>query len=197
MDTRDLRDLTEYLDSIRERSFFTAMIDMYSDKAVEESHYREGDDPLLSCPYFDATGYSKTFDSNYRNIFVQGGVRRRVFYKENPGKAPALNKVPLVKWTLHYAYVQSMHMAIPRRLNGAFKSPRTSGALLHFKFIGQLMDKVKEEEVAKQHWDGSSEYKKYGDAIKTRTVLYEPSVSTRFEDWRTLARLGLLTPGEW
>jgi len=197
METRDLRDLTEYLDSLKESAFFTTMIDMYSDKAVEQSYCREGHNPLDICPYFDATGYSKSYNSKYRNTFVQGGVRRRVLYPDNPVQAPALNKVPLIKWRFHFAYVESMHMAIPRRLNQACYKSKTSGALLHFKFISQLVDKIEEEQVAQQHWDNSSEYQKYGEAIKTKTILYEPSVSSRFENWQTLAKNGLLNVGEW
>lgn len=197
IETRDLRDLTAYLDSIRESSFFTVMIDMYSDTAVEESYYSEGEDPLKVCPYFDSTGYTKSYNNNFRNIFIQGGVRKRLLYNQNPSKAPALNKVPLIKWASHYAYVESMHMAIPRRINSVFSDPKTTGALLHYKFISQLINKVREEETAQQHWDNSSEYQKYGEAIKQRTLLYDPSVSVRFEDWRTLARHGLINLGEW
>lgn len=197
IETRDLRDLTDYLDSIKQLAFFTTMIDMYSDKAVEDSFYQEGDDPLLTCPYFDATGYTKSFGHDYKNAFVQGGVRRRVFYAENPVKAPALNKIPLVKWRFTYSYISSMHMAIPRKLNKTFAPSKTSGALLHFKFISQLMNKVQEEQIAQQHWDNSSEYTKYGNAIKNKTILYDASISTRFEDWQTLASCGLLNVGEW
>lgn len=197
IETRDLRDLTSYLDSLRESSFFTVMIDMYSDTAVEESYYTEGEDPLTVCPFFDATGYSKSYSSSFKNIFIQGGIRKRLLYSQNPKKAPALNKVPLIKWDSHYAYVESMHMAIPRRLNAVYWDPKTTGALLHFKFISQLVNKVQEEETAQQHWDNSSEYQKYGEAIKQRTLLHEPSVSVRFEDWRTLARHGLINLGEW
>jgi hypothetical protein len=197
IDTRDLRDLTDYLDSLREASFFTTMIDMYSDRPVEETHCPEGSDPLIACPYFDGTGYSKYYYAKYRNTFLQGGVRRRLFYADNPGSAPALNKIPLVKWQPHFAYVESMHMAIPRRLNEAVFRTKTMGALLHYKFTSTLRDKVREEEQAKQHWDNSSEYRKYGTTIQQGTLLYERSVSVRYEDWRTLARYGLVNVGEW
>lgn len=88
-------------------------------------------------------------------------------------------------------------MVIPRPLNNAFYKSKTSGALLHFKFISQLINKVEEEAVAQQHWNNSLEYKKYGNAIKKRTILYDPTVSTLFEDWQSLARYGLLNLGEW
>ncbi|EIC22586.1 hypothetical protein Thi970DRAFT_02858 [Thiorhodovibrio frisius] len=196
-ESRSLRDLTDYLASIREDAFFTVMVDMYSDQTVNASAYREGDDPLLTCPYFDGTGYSKSYDQRYRNLFVQGGVRRRAFYAHNPAKAPALNKIPLVRWRAHFAYVESMHMAIPRRLNQAASADKTTGALLHFKFISQLQQKVKEEAIAQQHYDNSSEYRKYAQAIEQQRAFHDPSVSVRYDNWQTLARQGLIGLGEW
>jgi hypothetical protein len=196
METRNLRNLTDFLFRSRQSSLFAILIDMYSDRNIEENYYREGDNPLNVCPYFDASGYSKRYDQNHRNLFVQGGVRRRMFYPENPAKAPALNKLPLIKWESHFAYVQSQHMAIPRRLNETYHKTKISGALLHFKFISKLIDKVKEEKIAKQHYDNSSEYEKYNEAVQTKTKLYDPSISVRFEGWQTLARLGLINVGE-
>lgn len=197
IETRGLRDLTEYLSSIREPAFFTTMIDMYGEKAVEDSFYTEGTDPVNACAYFDSTGYVKAYSKEYKNLFVQGGVRRRVFFKDNPGDAPALNKVPLVKWRRHYFYVSSMHMAIPRKLNEGYFSRKTSGAILHYKFISQLKDKVAEEIAAKQHYNDSAEYKKYNRIIQEKSHLYDPSVSVKYESWRTLAKLGLVNVGEW
>ena len=196
-DTRDLKDLTAFLDSIEERAFFAVMVDMYGKGAVEETYYTPGTDPLEVCPYFDGYGYSKKFDPWYKNHFVQGGVRRREFYKKDPQNAPALNKVPLIKWAPHYAYVSSMHMAIPRKLNRSLAPHKTSGAILHFKFIAQLKQKVEEEMVRKQHFNNSAEYKKYLEAIKKRTHLYDPSVSRRYEGWKSLMEYGLIHKGEW
>lgn len=197
MDNRDLHDLTGYLSSIREESFFTCMVDMYDDKPVEECHYEEGTDPVETCRYFDRTGYVKTHLHGFRNLWLQGGVRRRIFSRERPENAPALNKVPLVNWKPHFAYVESMHMAVPRRLNECSSANKTSGALLHFKFISQLRKKVGVELKAKQHFNDSAEYKQYDQVIKNQQKLYDPSVSEKYEDWRTLAKLGLINKGEW
>jgi hypothetical protein len=197
METRDLRDLTEYLSSIRQDSFFTVMIDMYGESPVSETLYQPGTDPLNACPYFDKSGYSKQYNPDMRNLYVQGGVRQRIFAKDTPESAPALNKLPLIKWKWNYAYVSSMHMALPRRLNRCVDDRKTTGALLHYKFISQLNDKVKEELVAKQHYNDSAEYKQYGNVIDRKDVLYDSELSTRFQDWKTLARLGLVNTGEW
>lgn len=196
-DTRDLKDLTAYLSSIREDAMFAMMVDMYSDKPIEQAVYQPGQDPLEVCPYYDGSGYSKMYIPNYRNLFVQGGVRRRVFSKNSPEKAPALNKVPLIKWKWNYFYVESMHMALPRRLNNSCYITKTSGALLHFKFISQLGDKVAEEMVAKQHFNDSAEYKQYGEAMEKSIPLYHDKVSVRYTGWKELAKRGLINAGEW
>ncbi|KAA0019003.1 glycosyltransferase family 2 protein [Salinicola corii] len=197
MEHRSLRDLTSHLESINQDSFFTVMLDMYSDKPVAESYYQAGTDPLDTCPYFDGSGYSKQYNTNHRNLFVQGGVRRRIFAKEEPGHAPALNKVPLVKWKWNYVYISSMHMMLPRRLNRCIDERMLTGALLHFKFIGQLDNKVRQEMVAKQHYNDSAEYKQYGAVIEKKDVLYNENVSVKYSGWQDLARRGLINLGGW
>lgn len=197
MESRDLKDLTQYLESIKQDSLFTVMLDMYSDKAVADTYYEEGTDPLKVCKYFDGYGYSKQYNPNYRNLYVQGGVRQRVFSKEKPSHAPALNKVPLVKWKWNYAYISSMHMMLPRRLNRCIDERMVTGALLHFKFISQLDDKVKQEMVAKQHYNDSAEYKQYGTVIEKKDLLYNKNVSVAFSGWKDLAKRGLLNLGGW
>lgn len=197
IETRDLVDLTQYMDSIKQGSFFTTMLDMYSDKPVNQTDYTPGTDPLEVCKYFDGYGYSKSYNPDITNLFVQGGVRKRVFSRNNPSSSPALNKVPLVKWKKHYAYISSMHMLLPRKLNRCIDERMVTGALLHFKFISQLDDKVKEEMVAKQHYNDSAEYKQYGDVINSQGMLYNSGVSIPFTGWQDLARRGLLNTGGW
>lgn len=197
IETRDLVDLTQYMDSIKQESFFTTMLDMYSDKPVDQTVYTPGTDPLKVCKYFDGYGYSKSYNPDITNLFVQGGVRKRVFSRNSPSSSPALNKVPLVKWKKNYAYISSMHMLLPRKLNRCVDERMVTGALLHFKFISQLDDKVKEEMVAKQHYNDSAEYKQYGDVINSQGMLYNSGVSIPFTGWQDLARRGLLNTGGW
>ncbi|WP_185859140.1 glycosyltransferase family 2 protein [Vreelandella populi] len=197
MESRDLRDLTQYMESIKQDSFFTLMIDMYSEKPVAETYYEEGTNPLDACPYFDGYGYTKQYNPNYRNLYVQGGVRRRVFSKDKPGHAPALNKVPLVKWKWNYMYISSMHMMLPRRLNRCIDERKVTGALLHYKFISQLDEKVKQEMLAKQHYNDSAEYKQYGSIIDKKGVLYNEQISVLFKGWKDLAKRGLINLGGW
>ena len=65
-----------------------------------------------------------------------------------PERAPALNKIPLVKWHRDYAYVSSTHMLLPRGLNLVYDEwggEKASGVLLHAKFIDTFSAKAKEE----------------------------------------------------
>lgn len=197
MDSRDLYDLTDYLGSVGQESFFAPMIDMYSDGLVSDTYLASGQSPLSVCRFFDAASYTKQFNKGFKNFYIQGGVRQRVFSKERPEASPALNKVPLIKWNLYSAYVSSMHMAIPRRFNNACAPHKTSGALLHFKFIGQLQEKVAEELVSKQHYNDSAEYKLYGKVIDNQDLLYADGVSAEYKDWRTLLENGFINKGEW
>jgi hypothetical protein len=197
MDKRSLKNLTSYLDSIKQESFFTPLVDMYSDKDISETVYTPGQNPLDVCPYFDDVPYKVQKDFRYKNLFLQGGVRRRFFSSSNPSSAPALNKVCLVKWRWYFAYIESMHMAIPKRVNICYKENHTTGAMLHFKFISALQDKVEQELVNKQHYNDSAEYKVYGNVIKEKQILYAEGISKKYEGWESLYESGFISKGEW
>ena len=160
-DQRNLYELTGFLDGERRRSLFCLLLDMYSDMPVEETHYAADKLPVEVCPYFDSRGYVQTVNLRVLNIWVRGGVRRRVIFKDSPSKAPALNKTPLVKWKWNYSYISSMHALVPRYLNVPHKPDYLSptGCLLHFKFFSVLQEKAAEEQVRNEHFMGSLEYR--------------------------------------
>ena len=95
-DTRPLNALTDWLDASEIRSFSAMLLDMYPKGPITAEPYREGQDPLEIASWFDAGNY--TISRNWRNgnLWIQGGPRMRVFFEDDPWKAPALNKVPLV-----------------------------------------------------------------------------------------------------
>jgi len=71
-----------------------------------------------------------------------------VFFPNAPEKAPALNKVPLIKWRRRYTYASSTHMVLPRGLNLVFDEDggeKASGVLLHTKFLNTFSEKAIEE----------------------------------------------------
>lgn len=197
-DSRSLTELTAYLEQEGKTSFFSIMLDMYGDGTVDDAVYREGQDPLDVCPWFDATGYYQDKRPNYGEWWIRGGVRRRVFFPDQPWNAPALNKTVLVKWQRYYAYIASTHIAWPNKLNRPHFSDTLAptGCLLHFKYLSLLREKVEEEMERKEHYAGSREYSRYLDGLNNQTVLWSPA-SVRFRGWRQCVDLGLMNVGRW
>lgn len=190
-----LQDLTHYLDQNHRPAFFTLMIDMYGKGKLSESNYTPGTDPILANPYFDPIGYFYSQNGEYNSLWAQGGVRMRTLFKDNPFAAPAINKTPLIKWKWYYAYISSMHMAIPRRLNGGYRHGLT-GALLHYKFIAAFEDKIVEEMERGEHYGDSAEYKRYMKFLDENQN-YQDKHSTHYTGWKQLYQLGLLKAKEW
>lgn len=197
-DTRDLHELAHFMESEDRASFCCVMLDMYSDRPLEQTHYRAGDDPFEIAPWFDGTGYVQE-EGWLREIKVQGGVRRRVFFHDQPEQAPSIHKTPFVKWRWSYSYFLSMHQLVPTHLNrphaGNHLSP--TGCLMHFKYFASLEDKVSEEMERKQHWADSYEYRRYHDRFTTASSELMAENSIRFRDWRQLVGRGFMNVGQW
>ena len=198
METRSLRALTDHLEACGKKSFQTLLLDCYSNIPVEDTWYEENQDPLEICPWFDPYGYINK-GNWYRSRFIQGGVRRRVFFSETPESAPALNKTPLVLWGKDFRFLTSTHTLYPRVLNRSFVNGIASptGALLHFKFFSLLTEKVKEELVRGEHWNNSYEYVQYAAALGQRKTLLWDALSIKYENWQTLTKFRLMGPGDW
>ncbi|MEM9716172.1 MAG: glycosyltransferase family 2 protein [Pseudomonadota bacterium] len=197
MDQRPLQALLDWLDSGHIRSFGAILLDMYSKKSVEDAQYRSGNDPLKTAPFFDPLNYQSLTEPFYLNAFIQGGPRQRVYFPDRPGFAPALNKIPLVKWSNGMVYRSSMHQLLPRSLNITYSYgaiPKPCGVLLHFKFLDTLVEKTKTELVQKQHYASSREYKAYAAALSK--TLWTPH-SKKYKDWKQLEKLGLMSRGDW
>lgn len=198
-DTRPLRALTDWLDDAGLRSFGTLILDMYPKGPVHEHPCIEGQKPFEVASWFDSANYSITRNHQHRNLWIQGGPRARAFFAKSPRAAPALNKVPLVKWHRSYAYASSTHMLLPRGLNLTYDTlggEKASGCLLHAKFLATLADKAREELQRGEHYAGGREYRAYAEALEDRTDLWN-KWSERFINWRQLEIMGLMSKGNW
>ncbi|MDB5526300.1 MAG: hypothetical protein JWM58_4063 [Rhizobium sp.] len=196
METRDLRDLGEYMRMEKRDAFHAIMLDAYSDKPLNETVYHPGDNPFDACPYFDRDGYVQ-ISTPIMPTFTRGGPRMRVHNRLAPEKSPALNKIPVAWWDWNFRYVSSMHDLKPMRLmrvQDAY-NPAITGALFHFKFFASLADKAQEEMHRKQHFAGSAEYQQY--AAARDPILYEDGISVRYESVEQLISLGLVCRGNW
>lgn len=198
-DTRPLQALTDWLDASSIKSFSAMLLDTYPKGRIDAQPYAPGQNPLEIASWFDAGNYTIAKNSKYGNLWIQGGPRMRVFFPDAPEKAPALNKIPLVKWDRKYAYVSSTHSLLPRGLNQVYDEwggEKASGVLLHTKFLDTFTVKAQEELERKQHYSASVEYKAYADTLQDNPELW-CKWSEKYINWRQLEILGLMSKGNW
>ncbi len=198
-DTRPLHALTDWLDSQGRRSFSAMLLDMYPKGPITSQPYASGQNPFEIARWFDAANYSIKRNPLMLNLWIQGGVRSRVFQRDTPEQGPALNKTPLVRWSRSYAYVSSTHMLLPRGLNRGYDDQggeAASGVLLHAKFLDTIIAKAREELKRGQHYAGSREYAAYDTKLAQDDDLW-CDFSNEYINWRQLEILGLMSKGDW
>ena len=198
-DTRPMRALTDWLDASSIKSFSAMLLDMYPKGPINSNPYQRGQDPLEIANWFDPGNYTIQRNKRFGNLWIQGGPRARTFFSDMPEKAPALNKIPLVKWNKRYTYVSSTHMLLPRGLNLVYDEwggEKASGVLLHTKFLDTFSVKAQEELERKQHYAASVEYKAYAAAAQQNPDLW-CKWSEKYINWRQLEILGLMSKGNW
>lgn len=198
-DTRPISALADWLDASDLRSFGAMMLDLYPKGPIGDATYERGTNPVETGDWFDSGNYTITRNERLRNLWIQGGPRARVFFADRPEQAPALNKVPFVKWRRRYAYASSTHMVLPRGLNLVYDQQggeKASGVLLHTKFINTFADRVQDETQRVQHFKRGREYGRYADTADETTVLWN-RWSVQYLNWRQLEGLGLMSKGNW
>ncbi len=196
---KPLQSLTEWLDQRSQTAFGALMLDLYPKGPTDQTIYRSGQDPVDCLQWFDAEGYTRTRQEPLRNLWQQGGARARMFFQEDRKLAPTLNKLPLVKWNRRFAYVNSTHALLPRRLNLAYDgvpARQLSGVLLHTKFLNTIAKRSKEERRRKQHFSDSALYDAYYAALIDNPDLWCDR-SARYEGWQQLVDLSLMSSGDW
>ncbi len=198
-DTRPIPALTDWLNASSIKSFGAMLLDMYPKGPITAQPYAEGQDPFEIACWFDPGNYVIQRNWQYGNLWIQGGPRARSFFTDQPGKAPALNKVPLVKWHKSYAYASSTHMLLPRGLNLVYDEwggEKTSGVLLHAKFLDTFTEKAAEELERREHYAASAEYRAYHAGLNENPDFWT-KWSERYINWRQLEILGLMSKGNW
>lgn len=198
-ETRPLRALTERLQAEGRESFGAMMLDLYPKGPLQAQNYRAGQDPLEVLPWFDPGNYVVQVQPRLRNLWIQGGVRARTFFASEPRRAPTLKKVPLIYWRRGYAYVNSTHAALPAHLNAVYSETGgelLSGILLHTKFLPIVVEKSAEERDRREHFANSDLYDAYYTDLMADPDLW-CSAPRRYDGWRQLEALGLMSRGGW
>lgn len=122
-----------------------------------------------------------------------------MFFADRPRQSPTLNKIPLVRWSRRFAYVNSAHSALPPRLNHAYDGPggtALSGVLLHSKFLPEIVSRSAVEADRGEHFSRPQDFAGYYEALQAGPDLWCPQ-SRRLRDWRQLVDLGLMGTGGW
>lgn len=198
-DSRDLRALTAWLDSGGIEAYPAMMLDLYPRGRLADQTYAPGSDPTALLQWFDRGNYTITRQPRMGNLWIQGGVRARVFFSNDPRRAPTLTKLPLVKWNRRYVYVNSTHSALPPRLNRFYDNvggEAGSGLLLHSKFLPGVVARAREEKDRREHFRQSELYDDYYDRLAANPDLWCPE-SSRLGGWRRLEAMGLMSRGGW
>lgn len=198
-ETRPLQELTGWLDQRGVEGMGALMLDMIPEGSVADGAYAPGDDPITHLTHFDPGPFRATRQMPRENLWMQGGLRERVFFADCPHRSPTLNKIPLVKWRRPYVYVNSTHSLLPPRLNHLYDGldcAQISGVLLHTKFLPDAVTRAREERQRKEHFNDPAPFDSYYDAIIQNPKLAGPT-SVKYEGWRQLQKLGLMSRGNW
>lgn len=198
-ENRDLDKLTRWLDCQNRTVFGALMIELYPEGPLNTPRYEPGQNPSEVLQWFDSGPYRVARQYPLGNLWVQGGVRERVFFAGNPQRSPTLNKLPLIRWNRRYAYVNSAHSILPPALNAAYDGPQgdqPSGVLLHSKFLPEIVSKSAIEKQRQQHFHRPQNFINYYDHLSRSPILWCDE-SIQLEDWQQLEHLGLLNSAGW
>lgn len=199
MDRQGLPQLAQFLDARGLGGLGTLMLELYPKGSVAGSSYTPGQDPLDALNWYDATGYRSQRQFPMQNLWVQGGMRERVFFSQHPERSPTLNKIPFLKWNRRFAYVNSTHSALPARLNHVYDGPgeeRPAGVLLHTKFLPEIVSKSATEKRRGEHFHTPRDFDDYYDRLTGGPDLWFEN-SVKYEGADGLVARGLMPSLNW
>ncbi|MFZ5708744.1 MAG: glycosyltransferase family 2 protein [Pseudomonadota bacterium] len=195
--TRTLADLTGWMDHAGQAALPAMLLDMYARGPIASASVTPGDDPFETLCWFDPDGYRSRRNPVFLSRWIQGGPRERQFLAGTPERAPTLDKTPLLRWNRRFAYANSTHTLLPRRLNRAHERPgAVSAVLLHSKFMDEAVPKAREDLERRAHFHDPDAFRGYYEALIRGPSLWTPR-SARYRDWTQLEALGLMSRGDW
>ncbi len=187
-ETVDLPSFCRFLDGDGARAVFCLMLDMYSDRPLAQTVLAPSGSLLKTCPFFDRGPYRLFRHDICPYAMAFGGPRARLFRERLSGerRPPQISKVPLVRWGADSRYVASTHHMTPTPL------ARTTGVLLHFKFLSDFAERAEVEAARGEHFAGAREYRDYRDLVRGGLSSLMADASVRFEESAQLVALAIM-----
>lgn len=196
---RGLRGLRARMEATGQAALPCLMIEPYPDGPLGSAEPKEGD-PLSALPLFDAAGFRAERQRTHGCLLIRGGPRARVLMAHDPARAPVMSKTPFLRWRRGQVYVNSTHFLLPAAPNAVWEgwpAPGiVSGVLLHTKLLPDLIPRSAEERQRGEHFTDRAAHGPYYDRIAARPD-FRHAGSRRYEGWRQLEALGLLSRGGW
>jgi hypothetical protein len=184
------QDFVRFLDFENYAAVKSMMLDMYSDRSIDQTVLLPGQSLFEICPFFDRPQYlSLFFERDFQRlqrIYFQG-VRQRVF-----STSANVRKYVLLKYSTGMRFAAGHHHFLLERQ----KFARERTFIFHFKFLKGLVEYSRESIERQCHWNTSSEYKTYLDKLKTEPDLrlYDQNISIRYSNTDTLIENKMVLP---
>ncbi len=198
-ETRHIRDLTDFLESEQRRHVFAIIVDTYADGPASELPVNDELSPFEQLPYFDRFGYQTAAAQELDVVPILGGVQRRYLYGDEPQRAPALNRIPLIKLGWDCYYLASTRVMVPAQCNAPHSEwhSTTTACLLRYALLGSEMPLhiAKQAEPAQLYPDDVTPLFAGSEAMNTATLKNQGS--QKFRTSRDLLDCGLLNNGQW
>jgi glycosyltransferase involved in cell wall biosynthesis len=168
------------------------LVDMYADGALTEAKYSAGGDLKQAFPFYDKDNYVEGYCPEIMS--VKGGPRARVFGGADEKFKPELTKYPL------FCLGPDEYMANPHHIwpyDGNFESPRYL-AIMHFKFLPGMTDKIRAAIESEAYWGGSLEYKCYAKVLaETPGISMVGPISAIYGNPQDFVTTRLIEPLPW
>ena len=166
------------------------MLDMYSDRSIDQTVLLPSESLFELCPFFDRPKYLPLFFQRdiprFGSIYHQG-VRSRLF--SNPAN---VRKYILIKYYSGMQFNVGHHHFIGQGKTIA----KIRTFIFHFKFIKGFIEYSRESIKRKCHWNTSSEYKSYLNKLEMvpDLILYDRKASIRYSNTDTLIKEKIVLP---
>ncbi len=189
LDALSLREFIGFMEQARADALSAVLLDLYPRHPLAPGTYEAGEDPRQYCDHFDAeftSAMTRRFNPRRQRWFdtvrFAGGTRQRVF-----GVDVNLTKFPLFRYGAGMWLSPGAHA-----LDGA-SIAQERGAMLHFKYLDDFVDRTAEGARRGVYADGGGYYSSIAAQLeRPEEMMFWCDGSQRLTDPADLLALGVL-----